>query len=81
VLTPSSSRPSVARAGIVKRETYQFVTIPDKASPFRDDNSGELRLALSAGKSHSTLSDSLWVAFGAGFEFSTHSIMTAKENY
>ena len=37
----SSSRPSAARAGIVKRQALQFVTIPDKASPFRDDGGGD----------------------------------------
>jgi hypothetical protein len=77
VLTPSSSRPSEARAGIVKRERYQFVTIPDKASPFWDDDCGEPRLALSAGKSHFALGGLLWVALRIQFEFSTHSIMTA----
>ena len=37
----SSSRPSAARAGIVKKQALQFVTIPDKASPFRDDDDGD----------------------------------------
>ena len=41
VANRSSSRPSEARAGIIKRETLQSVTIPDKASPFRDDASGD----------------------------------------
>ena len=33
----SSSRPSEARAGTAKRSMLQHATIPDKASPFRDD--------------------------------------------
>ncbi len=35
LLRASSSRPSEARAGIAKRWALQFVTIPDKAAPFR----------------------------------------------
>ncbi len=40
-LLTSSSRPSEARAGIAKRQAIQFVTIPDKALPFRDDGGGD----------------------------------------
>jgi len=34
-------RPSEARAGIAKRWALQSVTIPDKASPFRDDGNSD----------------------------------------
>jgi hypothetical protein len=36
-----SSRPSEARAGIAKTLRLQSVTIPDKASSFRDDGGGD----------------------------------------
>ena len=41
----SSSRPSEARAGTAKDQPLQFDTIPDKASPFRDDGARHGRSA------------------------------------